>query len=159
MTFGEAASVVPIFALEAQMTHKTNHREPPVQKAGQKAGAVLPLSPNPAGARCESSSFVPQGVTASVVRCEPTSLLVLASEETGAERAAGGEALSKKTSTAALDSFCRSPLPLQRRAPRQENPNVAPTFRGAPFHPGSGFQNPAGISRNEIAILFFRKTS
>ncbi len=47
MTFGEAESAVPTFALEAHMTHNLNHCEQPVQKAGQKTGTALPLSPNP----------------------------------------------------------------------------------------------------------------
>jgi hypothetical protein len=132
------------------MTHKTNHREQPVQKAGQKAGVALPLSPNPTFVRCES--------TTSSCRMNQPAHGLLALEVTGAERAAGGETMSKKTSTAALDSFCRGPLPLQRRAPRQENPNVGPAFQGRPFHPGAGCHNPAGISRNEISILFFRET-
>jgi hypothetical protein len=89
MNFGEAASVVPTFALEAPMTHNLNHREQPVQKAGQKAGTALLASPNTY--RVSSD---------------------------GVDRAAGGETLSKKTSTAALDSFRRGPLHLQRRAPR-----------------------------------------
>jgi hypothetical protein len=89
MNFGEAASVVPTFALEAPMTHNLNYREQPVQKAGQKAGAVLPPSPN--------TNQVPSD---------------------GADRVAEGETLSKKTSTAALASFRRGPLLLQRRAPR-----------------------------------------
>ncbi len=150
MTFGEAASVFPIFALEAQMTHKTNHLEQPVQKAGQKAGTALPLSPNPTSVRCVS--------TTSVGPYEPTSLCVLTPEMTGAERAAGEKIMSKETSTAALDFSCRGALPLQRRAPRQENPIVRPAFRGGSSHAGARFQNPAGISRNEISILFFRKT-
>jgi hypothetical protein len=150
MTFGEAASVFPIFALEAQMTHKKNHGEQPVQKAGQKAGTALPFSPNPISARFVSAT--------SGGPYEPTSLRILAPEMTGAERAAGEKIMSKETSTAALDFSCRGALPLQRRAPRQENPNVRPAFRGGPFHPGARFQNPARISRNEISILFFRKT-
>jgi hypothetical protein len=104
MNFGGAASVVPSFALEAQMTLNPNHREQPVQKAGQKAGAALPPSPNTS----QVSSH-------------------------GADRAAGGETLSQKTSTAALDSFRRGPLLLQRRPPRH-GLFVGSAFRGGPFN-------------------------
>jgi hypothetical protein len=103
MTFGGAASVVPSFALEAQMTHNLNHRVQPVQKAGQKAGATLPPSSN-------SKQVSPHG----------------------ADCAAGGETISQKTSTAALDSFRCGPVLLQRRPPRRRLLLVGPAFRGGP---------------------------
>jgi hypothetical protein len=111
MTFGEAASAVPSFALETQMTHNLNHRAQPVQKAGQKAGATLPPSPN-------SNQVLPHG----------------------ADCAAGGETLSQKTSTAALDSFRRGPLLLQRRPPRQ-GLFAEPALRGGPLRTGIGFRS------------------
>jgi hypothetical protein len=166
MTFGEAASAVPTFALEAQMTHNLNHREQPVQKAGQKAGAALPPSPNPSCVRRERTTLASREGTTSVHpelrRVVPYALgnrRALAPEATGAKRVAGGETMSQKTSTAALDSFRFGPLRLQRRAPRQETPNVGPAFRGGPFHHDGGFQNLSMTSRREISNLFFRRTS
>lgn len=78
-------------ALEAQMTHQSNQRDVPVQKAGQAVGTAPPAShehrpKNPVG---------------------------------GTVRVAGGGAMStKKTSTAALDSFRHGSLRIQRRVPR-----------------------------------------
>lgn len=89
------------------MTHNLNHRVQPVQKAGQKAGSTLLPSPNTKKASTD-----------------------------GAERAAGGETLSQKTSTAALDSFRRGPLLLQRRRLRF----VGPAFRGWTFRSGAEFR-------------------
>jgi hypothetical protein len=71
------------------MTHQTNHRDLLVQKAGQ--GSWNGTSNQP----------LPSNTSA------------------GADRVAGGNAMSKKTSTAALESSRFSPFPNQRRAPRQ----------------------------------------
>jgi hypothetical protein len=131
MTFGEAASAAPTFALEAQMTHNLNHREQPVQKAGQTAGAARPPSPDPGGGNRRASA--PEGLSLY--------------KSSGAGRVAGGETMSQKTSTAALESFRHGPFPIQRRAPRHSaEAFVGPAFRlpgpkrgGAPFHCSAGF--------------------
>jgi hypothetical protein len=48
------------------MTHNLNHREQPVQKAGQKAGAALPPSPNPSCVRRERTTLASRESTTSV---------------------------------------------------------------------------------------------
>ncbi|MGB9432670.1 MAG: hypothetical protein WBQ89_10545, partial [Candidatus Acidiferrum sp.] len=74
------------------MTHKSNRCNLPMQKAGQAVGAALRQQPLP--------SNTGQTLTG------------------GSVRVAGGETMSEKTSTAALDSLRRGPLQNQRRAPR-----------------------------------------
>jgi hypothetical protein len=74
------------------MTHKSNRCNLPMQKAGQAVGAALLQQPLP--------SNTGQTLTG------------------GSVRVAGGETMSEKTSTAALDSLRRGPLQNQRRAPR-----------------------------------------
>jgi hypothetical protein len=71
------------------MTHQSNHRGLRVQKAGQASWDGTSNQPLPSNTSA------------------------------GVERVAGGNALSKMTSTAALESFRFSPFPNQRRAPRQ----------------------------------------
>jgi hypothetical protein len=70
------------------MTHQSNHRDLPVQKAGQASWNGTSYQPLPSNAL------------------------------DGADRVAGGNAMSKKASTAALESFRSGPLPNRRRAPR-----------------------------------------
>ncbi len=73
------------------MTHKSNHLDFPVQKAGQAVGAALLQ--------------------------QPLLRTISSRTEGGAVRVAGGDATSKKTSTAALVSFRPGLLPNHRRAP------------------------------------------
>jgi len=89
------------------MTHNSNHRDLPVQKAGQAVGAALPFQPLP--------STISYKILRTLLRqTKATAPEIL---KGGAVRVAGGELLSKKTSTAARVS-CRDLLPIQRRAPR-----------------------------------------
>jgi hypothetical protein len=135
MNFGEAVSAVPTFALEAPMTHNLNHREQPVQKAGQKAGAAQPPSPNPTALFREGTKRDAwhRGSEPQLRHKDTSHFCASAPEESGGvDRVAGGETLSQKTSTAALDSFRCGPFSLQRRAPRHRL-FVGPAFRGRPF--------------------------
>jgi hypothetical protein len=77
------------------MTHQSNHRGLRVQKAGQASWDGTSNQPLPSNTSA------------------------------GVERVAGGNALSKMTSTAALESFRFSPFPNQRRAPRQPESSSA----------------------------------
>jgi hypothetical protein len=86
------------FALEAPMIHNLIHRDHLVQKAGQALGAALPLPRT----RHRSDPEVPRD---------------------GAVCVAGGNALSQRTSTAALDSFRFDAFPNQRRVPRHPQPH------------------------------------
>jgi hypothetical protein len=109
------------------MTHNLNHREQPVQKAGQTDGAALPPSPDPAAIFREgTTSVVPYGWgdrRASALGGRPLF------KSSGAGRVAGGETMSQKTSTAALESLHHGPFPIQRRAPRHSTEAfVAPPF-------------------------------
>jgi hypothetical protein len=136
------------------MTHNLNHREQPVQKAGQKAGAAFPPSPNPSCVPRETTTSASREGTTSVVPYALGNQGASAPEATDAERVAGGETLSQKTSTAALDSFRRGPLRLQRRAPRQAmRREFGATLRRAASE-GGPYK-----TLNEISILFFRRTS
>lgn len=87
----EAASAVATIASEAQMTHYWNHRDLPVQKAGQAVATALhqPL-PSKQVSRCDS------------------------------DRVAGGETMGNRTSTAALGWFCSGSLENQRRVPSRQ---------------------------------------
>jgi len=89
------------------MTHNLNHREPPVQKAGQ-TGTALPIQPLPSNKKVLWHSPEATGVVV---------------------RVAGGETVSKKTSTAALVFFRHGLLPNQRRAPRHPLAFVGPALR------------------------------
>jgi hypothetical protein len=145
MNFGEAASVVPLFALEAPMTLNLNHREQPVQKAGQKAGSTLPPSPNPTALFREGTkpNAWHRGSELQLRHKAASPSRASAPEElTGADRVAGGEILCKKTSTAALDSFRPGLRPLQRRAPR---PSFPFCFADALVQSFSTIANPISI--------------
>jgi hypothetical protein len=107
------------------MTHNLNHREPPVQKAGQ-TGTALPSQPLPSNQRLlwHSHSWL-----CALALCSNLSIgknacatgdEVLAPQGTGgAVRVAGGESVSKKTSTAALVFLSHGPSP-------QPAPHTAP---------------------------------
>jgi len=96
------------------MTHQSIHLDFPVQKAGQAVGTALPNQPLP---RYRSSRFR-QGTASAVPEQGPEHSALATEVPTGGSvRVAGGETMSKKTSTAALDSFCQGSLPIQRRAP------------------------------------------
>jgi hypothetical protein len=120
MTFGEAASAIPSIAPEAQMTHNPNHGDQPVQKAGQS--------------RSGTSAFP---------EFEPNAVDV-----DGADRAAGRESMSKKTSTAALESFRHGLLTIQRRAPRQHSTGLGPSAIAQLFFAA------ASTDSNPILILW-----
>ncbi len=93
------------------MTHNSNRCNAPMQKAGQAVGTAHANQPFP---RNRSSRFRRRG--------QDAEHRVFASEvptfASGPGRVAGGETISKKTSTAALASFRHGLLPNQRRAPR-----------------------------------------
>ena len=125
------------------MTHNSNHRDLPVQKAGQAVGAALPFRPLPsthshdirrtffcsAGFHLSRSDARSQGKTFSPRIDNP----LTPSFRDGSVRVAGGELLSKKTSTAARVT-CRDLLPFQRRAPgHPASAFVEPGFRGVPL--------------------------
>jgi hypothetical protein len=120
------------------MTHNLNHREQPVQKAGQTAGAARPPSPDPGGGNRRASA--PEGLSLY--------------KSSGAGRVAGGETMSQKTSTAALESFRHGPFPIQRRAARHS----AEAFVGPP----SACPDQGGEARCSIvacASAFGRKSN
>ncbi len=85
------------------MTNNTNHGDFLVQNAGQAVGAALAIEPLP--------------------RNTPG----------GSGRVAGRESMSKKTSTAALESFRHGPLSHQRRAPGHLQGLEESTFEDLPY--------------------------
>lgn len=99
------------------MTHQMNRCNFPAQKAGQGVGAALPLPLLP---RILVQVFS-EGATSAVPEESPERWALapeVPAQRDGSDRVAGEEAISKKTSTAALASFRQGPLPTQRRAPR-----------------------------------------
>jgi len=143
------------------MAHNSNHRDLPVQKAGQAVRAALPLQstlshdilctlrfsavfhlsrkdgssqdntrscgidkPLTPSFQAESAE---RGISLRQIKATAPEIL-----NGGAVRVAGGELLSKKTSTAARVS-CRDLLPIQRRAPRHPRAFIGPAFRGGPL--------------------------
>jgi hypothetical protein len=138
------------------MTHNLNHREQPVQKAGQTAGAALPFSPDPTAIFLEgTTSVVPYGWgSRQALAPEGLSLYKLS----GAGRVAGGETMSQKTSTAALESFRHGPFPIQRRAPRHSAEAFVGPSSACPPEGGEASRSivafmPALSAANSISIL------
>jgi hypothetical protein len=134
------------------MTHNSNHHDFPVQNAGQAVGAALSLEPLPRNLRSPFRQGPVSAVRSATQISSPSAGDGRLSG--GAVRVAGGESMSKDTSTAALASFRQSSLPTQRRAPRHQQsfalvtlpcsaglharqaPNVFRAFAGTAFRGG-----------------------